>query len=145
MTIQPVGAIIAFAGKIGPAPNYDGCPKGWLPCDGKSIPAGKPFDALRKLVGDNTPDLQGYFLRGLGGVDPEQGRAVLSVQADGVGSHSHGYDHWFAAGVGKSGSDAPLVAGSNDRPQTTGPTPSPGETRPKNKAVNFIIKAADEG
>jgi hypothetical protein len=138
MAIQPVGSIVAYPGAI--------APKGWLLCDGKPIPAGSTFDELRKLTGANTPDFQGYFLRGIdfnGKIDPN--RKMLDSQSDSVGPHTHGYSRGYIGPAGLSGSDAPNVLASIDHPQSDQPTPPSTETRPKNKAINFIIKAIDEG
>ncbi len=102
---MPIGSIVAYAGATAPT--------GWLLCNGAPIPAGTQYDPLRKLLGvTTTPDLQGYFLRGLdpsGKVDPDstpaKPRAILSMEADGVGPHSHTYTQWFHNTAGKSGSD----------------------------------------
>ncbi len=140
MTIQPIGAITAYAGTSPP--------NGWLLCDGKAIPPGSQYDELRHLVGTNTPDLQGYFLRGLdqaGKVDP--GRKLLDIQSDGIGPHTHTYNNSYIGPAGLSGAGAPnVVAYIDHNAQTGAQTPAPpGETRPKNKTVSYIIKAVDEG
>jgi hypothetical protein len=141
MAIAPVGSIVAYAGKS--------APKGWLLCDGKPIEAA--FKALIALIGPKTPDLQGYFLRGFDPrekpaerVDPDK-RTLLSIQTDAVGPHTHQYNRWFHNAAGKSGGDPTDVAADADSPQTSGPNPGAAETRPKNVAVNYIIKATDEG
>lgn len=54
----PIGSIVAY--------RLEGAvPKGWLLCNGDPIPEGKAYDNLRKYIQD-TPDLQGMFLRGAG-------------------------------------------------------------------------------
>ena len=55
-----------------------------LLCDGSLIPSGSEYDALRALVGVNTPDLRDMFLRGC-----RDGRTLLSYEADGNKTHSH--------------------------------------------------------
>lgn len=50
----PPGTIAAFYGTAAPA--------GWLVCDGTSIPQGEQYNALRALVGPNTPDLRGRVI-----------------------------------------------------------------------------------
>lgn len=132
MTIQPIGSIVAYPGKA--------APKGWLLCDGAEIPKPKEFDALRSLVGPKTPNLQGYFLRGV-----EGNRALLSAQGDSVGPHTHPFALAFHETAGKSGAGNPDVFANYSTSSTGGPNPSDGETRPKNIGVNFIIKAVDEG
>jgi hypothetical protein len=117
-----------------------------LLCNGEAIPAASQFNQLRTLIGPKTPDLRGYFLRGLdatGNVDPDsktKPRTLLSIEPDAVGPHTHTYSRAFHNVAGKSGADRPDLPGDIDNPQTA-PNVSPGETRPKNMAVNFIIKA----
>jgi len=50
----PPGTIAAFFGTAAPA--------GWLICDGTPIPQGEEYNALRALVGPNTPDLRGRVI-----------------------------------------------------------------------------------
>jgi microcystin-dependent protein len=141
MTIQPIGSVVAYVGKASP--------KGWLLCDGTDIPKGKEYDDLRNLVGQKTPNLQGYFLRGLdptGTTDKDKGRKILSIQQDSVGPHTHTYAMAFHMAAGKSGGDPPDVFADRSSANTSGPDGSPhDETRPINVAVNYIIKAIDEG
>jgi microcystin-dependent protein len=47
----PPGCVLAFVGAV--------APEGWLLCDGSPIPEGQRYDALRAVVGPNTPDLRG--------------------------------------------------------------------------------------
>jgi hypothetical protein len=139
VTIQPVGSITAYAGRS--------TPKGWLLCDGKPIPSGKEYDELRKLLGTkDTPNLQGYFLRGFDSEGKVDGaRKLLDIQDDSVGPHTHKYSRGYIGPAGLSGAGAPNVLAYIDAPQTDPPLPASPETRPKNKSVNFIIKAIDEG
>jgi hypothetical protein len=53
--LLPTGAVMSFYRTTAPS--------GWLVCDGTAIPA--QFTALIALVGPNTPNLQGQFIRGL--------------------------------------------------------------------------------
>lgn len=128
--LMPTGAILPYAGAA--APN------GYLLCDGAAIPA--EFTALIALVGANTPDLRGRFLRGwstAAAQDPDAPRAPLSTQSDAVGPHSHPIDaHTSGATdtnrlVGSSGQVTSQATTKN----STGP-----ETRPRNTAVAYIIK-----
>jgi Phage Tail Collar Domain len=132
-TITPIGTIVAYHGQR--------IPDGWLLCDGSLISAA--HNGLIDLVGSNTPDLQGFFLRGLdpaGKRDPDgKNRKLGSTQEGLVGEHHHSYN--MGGRGGKSGGSSPdtLV---NDGPN---PTSDQGhgigaETRPKNVAVHFIIK-----
>lgn len=140
----PVGTIVAYWGKVPP--------EGWLMCDGSIIDE-KHFE-LRSLVGKNTPNLQGYFLRGFdpnGKVDPEGAKRIIGhKQRDQFQVHKH--YRTDKAGRLKSKMYSVekgdgQVAHSHYRDgklslYTGGPyTGKFGqETRPKNIAVNFIIK-----
>ena len=133
----PTGAMIPFAGAT--------VPTGWLLCDGSAIPAA--HTALIALVGANTPDLRGEFLRGLDGgrgVDPDSGRALLSSQDHAYQSHVHDFSGG-ADPVG-SGTVAPAAQAQNNTTfaaatiMTGGTGNTSSETRPRNVAVNFIIK-----
>lgn len=63
-------------------------PTGWLECDGSAIPGA--HTALIALVGTNTPDLRGEFIRGWdNGKGTDSGRAVKSLQLDGFQDHWH--------------------------------------------------------
>ncbi len=126
----PTGTIVAFYGKE--------IPVGWMLCDGSTIPSS--FADLRKLIGDKVPDLRDMFLRG-----KSAERLIGSYQPDQLTQHTHaleqaviyqGYsrdtfsfgiiDHNIRQGSTKSGGVAEAISGN--------------ETRPKNIAVNFIIK-----
>lgn len=78
-TRLPVGSVTAYFG------NGDNLSEGWLLCDGKKF-SPEEYPELHKLLGlEHTPDLRGYFLRGLdptGVVDPQgPERSIGSVQA----------------------------------------------------------------
>jgi microcystin-dependent protein len=84
--LLPTGAVMSFYRTTAPS--------GWLVCDGTAIPA--QFTALIALVGANTPNLQGQFIRGLttnlstASRDPLSGSRVLgNVQNDAFKSHTH--------------------------------------------------------
>jgi microcystin-dependent protein len=53
----PPGCILAYFGVS--------APEGWLLCDGSPIPGGEKYEALRAIVGSNTPDLRGRVVLGL--------------------------------------------------------------------------------
>jgi len=55
----PIGTIIAWPVATDPPDSYK-----WLECDGNPIP--EQFAELIELVGPNTPNYQGMFLRGQG-------------------------------------------------------------------------------
>jgi len=84
------------------------------------------------------PDFRGYFPRGwdnTAGVDP--GRALGSTQADEIKAHTH------AITITDTDLNGPLVANASTGVNTTGATQSTGgtETRPKNLACRFLVKA----
>ena len=81
----PTGSIMPYIGTT--APN------GWLLCNGNPIPSGSYYDNLKALAGNNTPNLNGMFLRGAGSQTayPDKvGPAVKNVQQDSFKTHSHG-------------------------------------------------------
>lgn len=142
----PTGTVVALWGESVPA--------GWLPCDGSPIPEGAQYDRLRRSLGGKLPDLRGLFLRGAGqNGDPayryegDAARAFGQLQQDEFKSHAHGFDDYTFSendGVpgkawGSSGkSDIDNSPGSPFKHDTAGS--GGGETRPKNAAVNWIIK-----
>lgn len=141
----PVATIVAYWGKV--------APEGWLMCDGRKIDE-KHFE-LRKLVGEKTPDLQGYFLRGFdpkGKVDPEGKKRIIGhEQMDQFQTHKHyRYDERgqqklkvdFSGAKGDAATHTHYPE-QNRKLYTGGPYDgnSGRETRPKNIAVNFIPKS----
>jgi hypothetical protein len=135
---QPVGTIAAFYGQ-----QADLIP-GWLLCDGVAF-SSVTYPVLAKLLNStNTPNLQGYFVRGLdpaGKVDPQgASRSLGSIQQDALAAHTHTYEHWFwnnesPAAIGEFGTNY-----ANNPVQNTGAT-GEDETRPKNISLNYIIFA----
>jgi len=72
----PIGSIVAW--DYGTAPSDGGV---WLLCTGQTIPT--RYTALRRLVGDKTPDFRGKFLRGYGSLDMNRKSGeLLQVQMD---------------------------------------------------------------
>ena len=137
----PIGTVISFYGNTTPA--------GYLYCNGASFNQAT-YPELYSLLGGNVlPDMRGYFMRGTSdsnAVDPSGPRAVGSVQSDEVKSHTHTYLDTYATEntgtnlgyLGHSDPDydnAPLTIS-----RTTDATGG-AETRPKNVAVRFVIKA----
>jgi len=138
-------------------------PDGWLICNGK--PIDKKHSELIRIVGVNTPDLRGYFLRGYdpeGNVDPNgPQRALGKPQLDstrmpdkhfvitGDGIHDHKIDGHFNI---KTNGNFRRNGGSYDNIEVDEISTNKdgvhdhiinggdGETRPKNVAVNYIIK-----
>ncbi|WP_283603379.1 tail fiber protein [Serratia proteamaculans] len=114
-------------------------PTGWLICNGSTFDKVKyPRLALAYPTG-LLPDLRGEFIRGWdGGRSVDPGRVVLSSQSDEFKAHTHDYivvpDN-SSAGVnifGRGGN-----SGTYNVSSTGG-----GETRPRNIAFNYIVRAA---
>jgi len=165
-TKEPVGGVVAFAGDLSTAPP----PSGWLLCDGRALKSsdfpelfvvlgttyGTGVDATGAQIGDfSLPDYRGLFLRGLdsrANPSPKDqdrlagGAGLGKLQDDESESHSH----------------TPTVSGQLLVAGVAGATLTPGyqngvyygsimpsnlsswggtETRPKNLAVNYLIRA----
>ncbi|MGV7961884.1 tail fiber protein [Photorhabdus tasmaniensis] len=129
--VYPVGAPIPWS-----LPNP---PAGYLMCNGQAFNKSQYPQLAIAYPSGVLPDLRGEFIRGWDderGVDP--GRTVLSWQADEFKSHAH-------TGVFTS----PLERESHGRGgwgaiNTDGTTSLVGgnETRPRNIAFNYIVRAA---
>jgi hypothetical protein len=84
----PTGSIMPYAG--------DTAPVGWVLCNGQSLTAIDGSTALRAIVGNNAPNLQGTYLRGTG-TSPTNGRpgpALRGVQSDANKAHLHSVNIW---------------------------------------------------
>lgn len=132
----PIGTVVAYAGAT--------APDGWVLCNGQSTAA---YPALAAVVGSNVPDLRGEFIRGLdGGRGVDSGRTLNSSQADDFKSHRHTVTTSYDNGTVNSGANLylsgdsatkrPAVFAASDAIDLTGGT----ETRPRNVALNYIIK-----
>lgn len=132
----PPGTIVAYAGAA--------IPDGWLLCNGQSISGNPKYAALATLIGNNVPDLRGEFIRGLdNGRGVDTGRTLRSSQAGMFEQHTHtvrtywdghyGYAKTYQAGNG--GSTDGVAASTMNTSQVGGT-----ETRPRNIALNYIIK-----
>lgn len=150
----PAGTVLPFAGNTAPS--------GWAICNGDPVSRtdyAELFTAIGELwgVGDgsttfNLPDMRGQFLRGLDtteGVDPDFAtRAVGSSQEDAFQGHRHFQENGVNGGYFSGGVPFPTTGTGGDTGRVAQPTndgvngtPRTGlETRPKNVAVNYIIK-----
>jgi len=133
----PIGIIHAYVSENPPNDT-------WLLCRGQAF-SGSKYPLLAKIFPDlRVPDLRGVALRGLdAGKNHDPNRELLSYQEDMLKRHRHtlsesafvptvntdGGKNPYARydGVGKQGNDGGYFGGA--------------ETRMKNVAVNFIIKA----
>lgn len=138
--------------------------QGWMLCDGRYLSVAS-YPELHAVIGFlygekdsgaqfRIPDYRGVFLRGLdagAGMDPDAktrwdptgnntANVVGSLQCDALQDHTHQYDITSPAAVSQSGP----AAGTNvTKKQTEGlasPARFSSETRPRNIAVNYIIK-----
>ncbi|MCW8127572.1 tail fiber protein [Microbulbifer halophilus] len=141
--------------------------QGWMLCDGRWLPVeGYPelYAVIGTLYGEKTesqvamfriPDYRGLFLRGYdagAGLDPDAknrnapdgfgtvANVVGSLQCDTLQDHTHSYDITQPSGVSAQGQAAGTNITSKETASPTKPARSSSETRPKNIAVNFIIK-----
>ncbi|HEF0029454.1 TPA: tail fiber protein [Citrobacter freundii] len=116
-------------------------PTGWLKCNGAPFSAGEYPELAKVYPALILPDLRGEFIRGWDdgrGVDP--GRALLSSQGGSVEEHSHYYNGTQYATNSAVWSN---TSGNGTR-GFAGNTSSYGgsETRPRNVAFNYIVRAA---
>ena len=142
-------------------------PKGWLKCNGAAFTASQyPQLALAYPV-MRLPDLRGEFLRGWDdGRGVDTGRALLSSQSHAFTDHRHALSLWTGSALSKSATEpqkySPQASrgdgGSMDESVNTGgalgfsnltnevassyKTYASNETRPRNIAFNYIVRAA---
>ncbi|XHX67448.1 hypothetical protein GU833_15555 [Photorhabdus akhurstii] len=151
---HPVGVPIPW-----PLPNV---PAGYFSCNGQSFNKSIYPKLATAYPSGVLPDLRGEFIRGWDdsrGVDP--GRVCGSWQGDAFASHKHGYrDRYYIENVGSlsrvnnkeatpAGYNSNAGSGGTDRDNNTflyidSTTAEAGnnETRPRNIAFNYIVRAA---
>lgn len=138
-------------------------PTGWLKCNGAAFSA-EEYPKLAKVYPTNKlPDLRGEFIRGWDdGRGIDAGRTLLSLQAGMLEKHRHmvvandGYDskeEWelaaifrkaYTQGRGLDAADAGGTLIPSPTLHTRGSIGNTGgsETRPRNIAFNYIVRAA---
>ena len=159
INIAPTGSIIAYGGTT--------APPGWLLCDGASYLISE-YPELHAVIGSafgtidsnnlfNVPDLQGKFLRGNNNTDFDRiqlndggnSTGIGSYQDDEYGQHRHLENHPTEKSsviigdyVLRSATGRATSGWTSGQVPYTGYTEYKGgdETRPKNVAVNYIIK-----
>ena len=128
--LNPVGTVIQGF--------WTSAPDGYYECNGDVIDPTKTD--LIAIVGPNTPDLRGQFMRGWSdnaAVDPDGPRAPLDSQADEVGPHTHE----MPAELSDDPSGNSHIAATNKDSERLDTFDNTGdETRPVNIAVFFAIK-----
>jgi len=158
----PIGSIIPWTSTT--------IPDGWLECNGQAVSRtdfSELFAKIGTTFGDgdgsttfNVPDLRGEFIRGWdNGRGVDSGREFGSWQADIFKSHNHVTDSRFdklsarASDIDNQGTGKTFDAGYPDAEYRIGwmndslwasatiKTEGGPETRPRNVALMFIIKA----
>ncbi|EIJ6104129.1 tail fiber protein, partial [Escherichia coli] len=138
-------------------------PTGWLKCNGAAFDKVKYPHLATAYPSGKLPDLRGEFIRGWDdGRGVDAGRALLSIQTGMLEKHRHivvandGYDskeEWELATIFRRaytqgrGLDAADVGGTlipSPTLHTRGSIGNTGgsETRPRNIAFNYIVRAA---
>ncbi len=131
-------------------------PAGWLQCNGASFTKEQYPVLARAYPNLRLPDLRGEFIRGWDdGRKADSGRTILSTQGWLTGSHYHNILAWDAwdnsvlmpndkMGDGLLSTDNAIQKGAiNGRFTSQYRTESSGgnETRPRNVAFNYIVRA----
>ena len=139
----PTGSIMPFIGTTAPS--------GWLLCDGGNIELVPHTVALRNLLeSNNTPDLQGMFLRGAGRsplsttTAVKEGPELMRTQQDSNKEHSHNEGSLVTADDGDHNHHTTsngtlysrMTRASNDEPNT-----NPGNTTYANSG--YVAGALD--
>ncbi|MWT22797.1 phage tail protein [Escherichia coli] len=135
-------------------------PTGWLKCNGAAFSAEEYPELAKAYPTNKLPDLRGEFIRGWDdGRGVDSGRGLLSLQSSQNLSHSHddlGSMGGRAVGVpGTTSVYAKKYYGSNEGYQTrpaggwsgsasglTSLESGGNESRPRNVAFNYIVRAA---
>ncbi|MDS7860441.1 phage tail protein [Klebsiella michiganensis] len=145
-------------------------PTGWLKCNGAVFDKVKYPGLAAVFPSGNLPDLRGEFIRGWDdsrGID--NGRALLSSQGHSLRDHSHNQEFWTGSNttsstIAQTGNYGPLVTQGDggivytDREPQSLPSAVRAigtrgvasdnaanigtETRPRNIAFNYIVRAA---
>ncbi|MCO4870498.1 phage tail protein [Escherichia coli] len=122
-------------------------PTGWLKCNGADFSAEEYPELAKAYPTNKLPDLRGEFIRGWDdGRGADNGRVLLSTQGDAFKSHSHNFDR----SCGLKGFDPTagfdVVTADVNMEIVNHPTRSTvdvggSETRPRNIAFNYIVRA----
>lgn len=151
LSIIGCGFVVAYA--------LDSEPDGWMLCNGQYLDsnnqehdelysqlvnAGYPYGSYNGHP--KVPDLRGEFIRGLDkgrGADPDSSRGIGTTQNDEFKEHSHTLTLPPRAGDSAFTSRGPSWGGDDwvgsNRTATTADSGG-DETRPRNMALNYLIK-----
>lgn len=151
-TATDVGAITRADAPVGipqPWPTAT-VPTGWLKCNGAAFDKVKYPLLAAAYPGGKLPDLRAEFIRGWDdGRGVDDGRSLLSGQADEFAKHNH-YVKTTSSATETSDMGDPArgqvqgsvnTAGQNGEGKSIGMTGG-SETRPRNIAFNYIVRAA---
>ena len=142
----PVGAPVPWPSETPPT--------GWLKCNGAAFSAEEYPELAKAYPTNKLPDLRGEFIRGWDdgrGVDSR--RAVLSTQEPTVGTFyvelaiisgtlsGSGAKFTDSVGIGSTSSNI-TVSNGNDQSVSGTVAVNPVDTRPRNIAFNYIVRAA---
>ncbi|HCK2128987.1 TPA: tail fiber protein [Escherichia coli] len=122
-------------------------PTGWLKCNGADFSAEEYPELAKAYPTNKLPDLRGEFIRGWDdGRGADNGRVLLSTQGDAFKSHSHNFDRsWGLKNFDPTAGFDVVTADINGEivNQPTRSTVAVGgsETRPRNIAFNYIVRA----
>lgn len=150
--ITPVGTIVAWATTTPP--------DGWKICNGELLLREGVYNELYTVLGSTfndvdelkfkLPDYRGYFLRGLEtsetpSVETTENRSIGSIQSHALQAHNHYIPVKGEAGgqvqaVSQSGGGGGVQTNVNKTETVFNSGNTSTETRPINKAVNWIIK-----
>ncbi|KIQ52819.1 phage tail protein [Citrobacter rodentium] len=123
-------------------------PEGWLKCNGATFSSSLYPKLGLAYPSGKLPDLRGEFIRGWDdGRGADNGRSLLSSQGDAFRSHSHNFDRsWglenFDATAGYDVVTADINGKIVNQPTRSTVSVGGSETRPRNIAFNYIVRAA---
>ncbi|EPW1863363.1 phage tail protein [Escherichia coli] len=127
-------------------------PTGWIKCNGAPFSAQEYPELAKAYPTNKLPDLRGEFIRGWDdGRGIDTGRALLSIQSDEVRKLALKY--WGPASIGSPSKTFALSDSAGGGLYTDGISqggsvinafqlPGGSETRPRNIAFNYIVRAA---
>ncbi|MFD3249929.1 phage tail-collar fiber domain-containing protein [Rahnella aquatilis] len=124
-------------------------PAGWLKCNGTAFDKAKYPKLALAYPSGLLPDLRGEFIRGWDdGRGVDTGRVILSVQDQSIIAHTHNAPTSDGSALNSGTYEVPGNASNNSYKgydySPPVPTSSTGgnETRPRNIAFNYIVRAA---